>query len=72
MTFLKYLLISIGVLGAALTMPAPSMVFTRAGLVFLGIFFGFLGFIWFVWCLDRPKMASEFSQSTLASPLTTY
>ncbi|RZI60326.1 MAG: hypothetical protein EOP14_01690 [Pseudomonas sp.] len=72
MKFLRYLLIAIGVLGAALTMPAPSMVSTRAGLLFLGIFFGFIGFIWFVWRLDRPKMASDFSQSTLVDPLTIY
>lgn len=65
---MKYLLILVGIAGAILTAPAPSLLFTAGGLVFGLIFLAFLGLIWFAWGLGASKGSPGTAQSTQAGP----
>jgi hypothetical protein len=66
MKYLRALLLVVGIAGAILTAPAPSLLFTAGGIVFGLIFLSFLGLTWFAWGLGKPKEASGTPQSTQA------
>lgn len=55
MKYLRALLLVIGIAGAILTIPAPSLLFTAGGLVFGLIFLAFLGLTLFAWRLGRAE-----------------
>lgn len=69
MKYLRYPLVVLGILGAILTMPAPSVLFTGGGMLFGLLCLAFLGLAWFAWGLGKPKEAPGTAQSTQAASL---